>query len=447
MERYIQELLAQIRCKQAHELVRREIQTHIEEQVCENMANGMEREEAEEEAIRDMGDPVETGVEFDRIHRPRIEWKLVLTVVFISLCSVAIRYFVARDCQMYSNYSLIENILTVGIGLVLMGVIYRLDYSIIGHYAKVIGAVFCIGFLMIIFSATVVNGSRMYIHLGPVMISPILLLYLYVPVYGAILFQYRNCGKNGFWKSILWVVIPVCLAYLVSNGSQAVVMGVTLSILLSIAVWKGWFPVSRKKFLICYWMILFFIPLLAFGLSVNVPFLAKGFNMETQTYVEYFSGETYGVRDLMKKILSESAWVGRTNLKNLRPLPSAIHTHILVSIAAYYGSLAAAFVVGGLVLITGKIFSVSKHQKNQLGKMMGYGCGLVFFNMIFSNVAMNMGVTATLYGDLPFLSASGSTMLISYTFIGMVLSIYRYQNILSAIPKKRKHFKIKMEKV
>lgn len=197
MERYIQELLAQIRCKQAHELVRREIQTHIEEQICENMVDGMEREEAVEAAIRDMGDPVETGVELDKIHRPRIEWKLILAVAFISLCSVAIRYFVARDCQAYNSYSLLEDVLTVGMGLALMGIIYRLDYSVIGYYAKAIGAVFCIGFLIIIFSATVVNGSRMYMHLGTVTFSPILLLYLYVPVYGAILFQYRKCGKIG----------------------------------------------------------------------------------------------------------------------------------------------------------------------------------------------------------------------------------------------------------
>ena len=447
MERYIQELLAQIRCKQAHELVRREIQTHIEEQICENMVDGMEREEAVEAAIRDMGDPVETGVELDKIHRARIEWKLILAVAFISLCSVAIRYFVARDCQAYNSYSLLEDVLTVGMGLALMGIIYRLDYSVIGYYAKAIGAVFCIGFLIIIFSATVVNGSRMYMHLGTVTFSPILLLYLYVPVYGAILFQYRKCGKIGLWQSILWIVIPVCLAYLASNGSQAGAMGVTLSILLSIAVWKSWFQVSRKKFLICYWMILLLLPLLAVGLSVNVPFLAKSFHMETQTYVEYFSGKTYVIQELMEKILSGSAWIGRTNLENLRPLPSAIHAHILVSITAYYGSLAAVLAVGLLILLTGKIFSVSKHQKNQLGKMMGYGCGFVFFNMIFSNVAMNMGVTTKLYGDLPFLSASGSTMLISYVFIGLVLSIYRYQNILPATLGARKRLKIKIEKV
>lgn len=428
MEKYITTLLAQIRCKQAHELVRREIEGHIEEQIFENMEEGMEREEAIREAIRDMGDPVETGVELDRIHRPKIEWRLVLAVALISLCGVAIRYFLARDCQMYGNYSLIDDIVTVGIGIALMGIIYRLDYSIIGYYAKVIGAVFCITFLILIFCTKEVNGSRMYTNLGLISISPILLLYLYVPVYGAILFQYRNCGKTGLWKSIVWIVIPVCLAYWITNGSQATAMGVTLSILLSIAVWMDWFQVSKKKFLICYWGLLILVPLLMVGMMIKFQVVPA--NTGVQTYKEYFSGETYVVWDLMEKIISESTWIGRTNLENLRPLPSAIHAHVLVSIIVYYGSLVAIVVVSVLLLLTGKIFSVSKHQKNQLGKMMGYGCGLVFFHMIFSNVAMNMGVTTKLYGDLPFLSASGSTTLISYVLVGIVLSIYRYQNIL-----------------
>lgn len=428
MNEYLETLLSQIRCKRAHELVRREIEGHIEEQIYENMADGMEREEAVREAIRDMGDPVDTGVELDRIHRPRIEWKLVLAVAIISFCGVMIRYFLARDCQMYGNYSLINDIVMVGLGILLMGIIYRLDYSIIGCYAKEIGAVFCIGFLILTLYTREINGVRMYTNFGFISISPILLLYLYVPVYGAILFRYRNCGKIGLWKSIVWIVFPVCMAYWITNGSQAAAMGVTLSVLLSIAVWMDWFQVSKKKFLIFYWGILILVPLLAIGLMTKSQIFLN--TMGVQTYKEYFSGETYVIQDLMEKIIAESTWIGRTNLENLRPLPSAIHAHVLASIFAYYGSLTAIAVVGVLLLLTGKIFSISKYQKNQLGKMMGYGCGLVFFHMIFSNVAMNMGVTTALYGDLPFLSASGSTMMISYILVGIVLSIYRYQNIL-----------------
>ena len=38
MEEYLETLLEQIRCKKAHDLVRREIEGHMEEQISENMA-------------------------------------------------------------------------------------------------------------------------------------------------------------------------------------------------------------------------------------------------------------------------------------------------------------------------------------------------------------------------------------------------------------------------
>ena len=79
MEKYLQTVLEQIRCKKAHELIRQEMEVHLEEQICDYMAEGMTREEATEAAVKDMGDPVETGVELDRIHRPKIEWQIVIS--------------------------------------------------------------------------------------------------------------------------------------------------------------------------------------------------------------------------------------------------------------------------------------------------------------------------------------------------------------------------------
>ena len=61
MEEYLETLLEQIRCKKAHDLVRREIEGHMEEQISENMAEGMTRKEAVEAAVKVMGDPVATG--------------------------------------------------------------------------------------------------------------------------------------------------------------------------------------------------------------------------------------------------------------------------------------------------------------------------------------------------------------------------------------------------
>ena len=68
MEKYLQAVLEQIRCKKVHPYIREELMGHIQDQIEDNRKSGMSEKEAEEAAVRDMGDPVEIGVEFDRIH-------------------------------------------------------------------------------------------------------------------------------------------------------------------------------------------------------------------------------------------------------------------------------------------------------------------------------------------------------------------------------------------
>ena len=96
MEEYLKTLLEQIRCKKAWPYIRRELQEHIEDQIAENMHAGMDYEQAEKEAVRDMGDPVETGISLDRIHKPQIAWKLLLMVMLISAVGVLIHIMIAR---------------------------------------------------------------------------------------------------------------------------------------------------------------------------------------------------------------------------------------------------------------------------------------------------------------------------------------------------------------
>ena len=84
METYLEKLLSQIRCKKARPYIAEEIRDHIECQIADNLSEGMSYEEAEKNAVTDMGDPVEVGISLDRIHKPKIAWKLLVIVGILS---------------------------------------------------------------------------------------------------------------------------------------------------------------------------------------------------------------------------------------------------------------------------------------------------------------------------------------------------------------------------
>ena len=60
---------------------------------------------------------------------------------------------------------------------------------------------------------------------------------------------------------------------------------------------------------------------------------------------------------------------------------------------------------------------------------MGCGCGMIFLVGSLINVLENLGILPPTATFLPFISAGGSYIVVSYGLLGIVLSIYRYKNV------------------
>ena len=89
---YLDTVSEQIRCKKARIMVREELENHVQEQSDAYEADGMTPSEAKREAVRQMGDPIETGTALNRIHRPHLEWKFLILVLLLSALGLALQY-------------------------------------------------------------------------------------------------------------------------------------------------------------------------------------------------------------------------------------------------------------------------------------------------------------------------------------------------------------------
>ena len=151
-EEYLYTLTEQIRCKMARGTIEQEINDHIEDQKAEFLSEGMSQTEAEEAAVREMGDPVEVGLEMDRIHRPTMAWGMIALIVGLSLAGYLLRsvmYQTALGIEqsagkteelfwtgMSSSWHTSLELPALLIGLVLMIGICYMDYTRIAAYAK-----------------------------------------------------------------------------------------------------------------------------------------------------------------------------------------------------------------------------------------------------------------------------------------------------------------------
>lgn len=449
MEEYLNTVTEQIRCTKAREMISGELRDHILDQAEAYEAEGMFEEEALEKAVRDMGDPVETGVSLDRIHRPQISVGILVLIGIISLASIALHgildaYALDRSMTGYGY----RHVWYVLLGYAMMLIVYRLDYSVLFCHAKFLGAAFlAIALIGYRFFGIMINGARLYIRIGPVLFFMPVLMILYVPVFCGILYSYRGEGYKGMGKILLWALVPIWITFHIPAFSQGVVLWVTFVALAAVAVCKGWYQVPKRAALICLG-ILFAAPMLIFLGAGMMGRLASYQMARIQAFLTNSPDHNY-LAVQMRQFLTGSRLLGidGEGIAKIAELPGFNSDYIFVSLVSAYGLLAGVLVAALLILLVIKVFRISFGQKNQLGMILGCGCGIVYLLQTGICIGMNLGLLPTTAAILPFFSSGGSGIVVSYMLLGLVLSVYRYKNILPEQTEKKTFRRVLSESV
>ena len=447
LDEYLNIVSEQIRYTKIRGTVAEELKNHILDQAEAYEACGAFPEEALERAVREMGDPVETGVALDRIHRPQMNWGIVIAIGIISILSIGIFYaadIVARDAYPWQRQASF-----VVAGFLLMLLVYRLDYSILGKLGWKPAIVFLsIMILGLAVCGLEINGANRWISIRGLWISVPETMLLYIPLFGAALYSFRGEEYGVLLKVIPLILIPTGFVWLTPTLSNALILFASLSCIFIFAVWKDWFQISKKLIL---------------GISISglllMPFALLGYF--------YFFGEPYQVARLQaffnpaescnyivgiaQNMRINSSLLGGSErsvyyLVN-GPTADFLTDYILVSMCSIYGVFLTVTIVAGLLFIVMKIFHISLKQKNLLGMIVGLSCGLAFLMKITASILINLQLLPFFSISMPFLSYGGSGTIVSYILLGLVLSVYRYKSILpkESLQKPKRHLRLKLE--
>ncbi len=447
LDEYLQTVSEQIRYTKIRPTVTAELKNHILDQAEAYEERGAFPEEALERAVREMGDPVETGVALDRIHRPQMNWGIVIAIGIISILSVGIFYaadIVARDAYPWQRQATF-----VLAGFLLMLLVYRLDYSILGKWCWKPAVVFLsIMILGLAIWGFEVGGANRWISIRGLWISVPEAMLLYIPLFGAALYSFRGEGYGVLLKVIPLILVPVGFVWLTPTLSNALILFVSLFSLFIFAVWKDWFCISKKIVLgiSCSTLVLSPIALLAYFYFLGEPYQAD----RIRAFFNPADPRDY-IANIAQNMRVSSSMIGSSErsvyyLVN-GPTTDFLTDYILVAMCSIYGTLLTVAMVTVLVLIIMKVFRISMTQKNQLGMIVGMGCGIAFLTKTAASVLINLQLIPYVSISMPFLSYGGSGTIVSYILLGLVLSVYRYKNILPKenARKPKRYLKLKLE--
>lgn len=421
MEEYLNNLLDQIRCRKAHAAIREELESHISDQIEDNMKAGMTREEAEKAAVCDMGDPVTTGISLDQIHRPKMARQIIVLMAVIMFAGVLIHWMMGAPAACMQTIS----------GFCLMFFICHLDYTRIAAIAKVIAAGIILVGIYALFFGVRFGGNIWVASLLWLRISMFSFLMLYVPVYGAILYSYYGEGYKGLVKAALWAVPPLFIALMMSSLTLFLILSVCMISLLVLAVVKKWFQVKQKRVVIGAAILV--LAITGILQIANAPY-------QMDRIRNFLAGdvESNYVTKVLKNCFTGSILIGKGVEELKTTLPDYNNSFILAYLTGTYGYIICTAVCAVLVLLIVAIFSIVFRQKNQLGMMMGFGSGMILFTNIAINLLENFGILPTSQTFLPFFSKGGSCMYVCYILMGVILSVYRYKDVYSVHLPKRK---------
>lgn len=438
MEKYLEKLLSQIRCKKARPYISDEIRSHMEDQIADNISKGMTAEEAEKYAVIDMGDPVEAGILLDKVHKPRVAWKLLIVVGILSLLGIFIQQSAASHIAAYefstadSYYYALSGtgfVLSVLLGFAVMCGIYFLDYTAIAKYSKVIGAVIiCMGILCNYGFFGVDRYGKHYIGFGMIRLDLTTLMMFYVPVYGAILYKYREGGMASLLKAVVWLVIPVIITFAIPNIVVTAILITSMLIQLSTAVIKGWFKIPVKRTMAAIWSVFGILPVMLLFCMYTFHLLASYQEARIRAWLSA-GGDTNYLTGVLRSLCKDTALIGNSGKDVMGSIPDFNDDYIFSYLLNSYGKLAAMLIIAVLAVLILFIFSVCLKQKNELGLVMGFGCGMIILLNTVINLLGAVGAIPPAASFLPFLSVGRSNILLCYALIGMIMSLYRYKDV------------------
>lgn len=269
-----------------------------------------------------------------------------------------------------------------------------------------------------------IKGSRRWIDLGPIGFQPSELgkvaMILYV---GAYLVRRRDeviSSWSGFLKPVFVLSLMLALLLLEPDfGSVVVVMGTILGMLFLGGVKPGQF----------------FLAMIAACGAVGIMAFSQSYRvMRLMAFLDPWAPENvYGSGYQLTQSLiafGRGEWFGvglGNSMQKLFYLPEAHNDFIVAIIAEELGLVGVLALLSVYALMIHRIFKIGRlaELKNNLfGGFICYGIGILFSLQAFINIGVNTGLLPTKGLTLPFISAGGTSLIVSMGLIAIVNRVY-----------------------
>lgn len=426
MNKYLDTVRVQIRWKLARPVVLRELESHLQDQYEACLADGMTKDEAQAEALRQMGDPVAVGKELDRVHRPKGSWEIVAIVAVLVATSLSLGVFVFYENSTWSlDHWLWTPLQAITIGGVVCFLLSRLDMNTL---AKRSGYLYLVGLILMAGLIGLGDSWICGIHYWGHYMGLLLPL-----AYGGAVYALRGKGGKGLVLSLVVLIPLLILAYLSNSLGPLLGLCISAAVMLLAANGHGAFGLKKRRnaaaiLTVTGTMVLGYLCVTWERLAAVLRPLSYGLEENFQRF--YVQGLLANSR--MIGAGSAFRFAGRDH--EISPdtllVDAVVSTDFLLAGVSYLCGWAVALallaaVVGLLVLLLRR----GLKQRTLWGKLVSCAVIVPLMLQMAGYVLVNLGFPVSSF-ELPFLSYGGAYKVIDLALLGVLLGVFRCRTIL-----------------
>lgn len=266
INQFLNVVCTQIRYRPARNEIANELKAHLLEIKDELLTQGIEESIAEENAVQRMGEAEEIGKQLNKIHRPRINWILIIVTaifIFLGVVNLINKQIITHNGYIGKIFKYI--ILGIGAGVI----VYLLDYKKIKKYSWHIYIIATLVMLLTFMGVGYKINERIYIRIFSIYFSP---SEIAVPLYLISFAGYMtdiNSKKalNQVLKILLLEVMPLILLKIGCSIEGIAILSIAYFIYGCEIILHTEDKVKRKYTVFC---LILLIGILSFSKSIMV---------------------------------------------------------------------------------------------------------------------------------------------------------------------------------
>ena len=364
-------------------------------------------------------------------------------IILISLFSIFPVYSASTNLQYIVNTGtttshLVKHALFVISGLVIMKFVGAVKYEYIGKLSSILLVITIFLLLVTMFTGQKIDGASasrwLKIPGTPISFQPSTFAYLMLIIYICRYLTKKIDRERLPAENILYLFVPILLVFLLvgkDNGSTAVmILFVSL-----VVMFIGQFP---AKYILGFLGISAVLIALFMFVALNTDLIKNNRVHTWRSRIETFSNtnkidniedetlkaKNYQVNQAKAAIVHGGflgVGPGKSALK--QSLPQSVSDFIFAIIVEEYGLIGAFVLIALYFIMMMRIVIIASKMPAFFGSLLVLSMGIMIFVQLAINIAVAVNIIPVTGQPLPLISYGGTSMLVTYLQLGIILNV------------------------